>query len=182
VVAERRAVDELLGHGGGLVLVAGDLLDDDAALLVELGLVDLRPADEVGEEVERLHRALGAHGDVEGHEVVRRVGVQRAAHALGRLVDLAVVVELLAALEHEVLEEVRHAVLLGRSVRAPASNATRMVVARVPGRWIRCSGRPLASVVEVICAMDPHRCTRGCTHRAARASRLIWTADGDRRT
>jgi hypothetical protein len=36
VVAERRAVDELLGHGGGLVLVAGDLLDDDAALLVEL--------------------------------------------------------------------------------------------------------------------------------------------------
>ena len=43
----------------------------------------------------------------------RRVGVERAAHPLGRLVDLAVVVVLLAALEHEVLEEVRHAVLLG---------------------------------------------------------------------
>ena len=60
----------------------------------------------------RLHRRLGADGDVEGDEVVARVGVQHAAHALGRLVDLAVVVVDLAALEDEVLEEVGHAVLL----------------------------------------------------------------------
>ena len=113
VVAEVRAVDELLGHRGGLVLVALDLLDDDAALLVELGGIDLRAPDEVGEQVDRLHRRLGADGDVEGDEVVRGVGVQRAAHALGRLVDLAVVVVDLAALEHEVLEEVGHAVLVG---------------------------------------------------------------------
>ena len=112
VVAEVRAVDQLLGHGGGLVLVALDLLDDDAALLVELGGVDLRAPDEVGEQVDRLHGRLGADGDVEGDEVVRGVGVQRAAHALGRLVDLAVVVVDLAALEHQVLEEVGHAVLV----------------------------------------------------------------------
>jgi hypothetical protein len=50
---------------------------------------------------------------------LRGVGVQRAAHALGGLVDLAVVVVDLAALEHEVLQEVRHAVLL-RALRAGA--------------------------------------------------------------
>ena len=43
---------------------------------------------------------------------MRRVGVEHRAHPLGRLVDLAVVVVLLAALEDEVLEEVGHAVLL----------------------------------------------------------------------
>ena len=70
VVAERGAVDELLGHRRRLVLVALDLLDDDAALAVELAGVDLRAPDEVGEQVDRLHRRLGAHGDVEGDEVV----------------------------------------------------------------------------------------------------------------
>jgi hypothetical protein len=80
VVAERRLVDELLGDHRRLVLVALDLLDDDAALAVELLGVDLRAADEVGEQVDRLERRLGAHGDVEGDEVVRRVGVERPAH------------------------------------------------------------------------------------------------------
>src|SRR6185295_19399072 len=42
VVAERGAVDDLLGHGRRLVLVALDLLDDDAALAVELRGIDLR--------------------------------------------------------------------------------------------------------------------------------------------
>src|SRR3954453_13595154 len=47
----------------------------------------------------------------------------------------------------------------GRSVRAPASNATRTVIARVPGRSIRCIGRPLGSVVLSIFAMLPrYRC------------------------
>ena len=75
--------------------------------------IDLRAADEVGQEVDRVGRHLGAAGDVEGHQVVRRVGVEHRAHPLGGLVDLAVVVVLLAALEHQVLEEVRHPVLLG---------------------------------------------------------------------
>ena len=42
-----------------------------------------------------------------------RVGVEHGAVALGRLVDVAVGLVLLAALEHQVLEEVRHPVLLG---------------------------------------------------------------------
>ena len=113
VLAERRAVDELLGDRRRLVLVALDLLDDDAALLVELVGVEVRAPDEVGQQVGGLGGRLGAHGDVERDEVVRGVGVQRAAELLGGLVDVAVVRELLAALEHEVLEEVRHPVLLG---------------------------------------------------------------------
>ena len=113
MVAERRAVDQVLGDHRRLVVGAGDLLDHDAALAVELLGVDLRAADEVGQQVDRLAGHLGAAGDVEGDEVVRRVGVQHRAHPLGGLVDLAVVVVLLAALEHQVLEEVGHPVLLG---------------------------------------------------------------------
>jgi hypothetical protein len=112
VVAERRAVDQVLGHHRRLVVCPRDLLDDDAALAVELLGVDLGTADEVGQQVDRVARHLGAAGDVEGHEVVRRVGVQHGAHPLGGLVDLAVVVVLLATLEHQMLEEVRHPVLL----------------------------------------------------------------------
>src|SRR4029079_10683541 len=43
----------------------------------------------------------------------RGVGVERRAHPLGGLVDLAVVVVLLAALEYEMLQKVGHPVLLG---------------------------------------------------------------------
>src|SRR3954452_18518401 len=41
----------------------------------------------------------------------------------------------------------------GRSVRAPASKATRIVVARVPSRATRWIGRPLGAVLEVICGI-----------------------------
>ena len=113
MVAEGRPVDQVLGEHRGLVLGAGDLLDHHTALAVELGGVDLRAPHEVGQQVDRLGGHLGAAGDVEGHEVVRRVRVEHGAHVLGGLVDLAVVVVLLAALEDQVLEEVGHAVLLG---------------------------------------------------------------------
>ena len=113
MVAERRAVDQLVGDRRRLVLVALDLLDDDAALLVELVGVEVRAADEVRQQVGGLDSGLRAHRDVERDEVVRRVRVQRPAELLGGLVDVAVVGELLTALEHEVLEEVGHPVLLG---------------------------------------------------------------------
>ena len=54
----------------GWSLVARDLLDDDAALAVELLGVELRAPDEVGQQVDRLQRRLGPGGDVEGDEVV----------------------------------------------------------------------------------------------------------------
>ena len=95
VIAERGAVDQVLGDDRRLVVRARDLLDHDAALAVELLGVDLRAPDEVGQQVDRLGDDLGAAGDVEGDEVVRRVGVQLRAHRLRGLVDLAVVVVLL---------------------------------------------------------------------------------------
>ena len=113
VVAERGAVDQVLGDDRRLVVRAGDLLDHDAALAVELLLVELGAADEVRQQVDRVPDDLGAAGDVERDQVVRRVRVELCAHPLGGLVDLAVVRVLLAALEHEVLEEVGHSVLLG---------------------------------------------------------------------
>ena len=119
MLAEGRAVDQVLGQHRRLVLRACDLLDDDAALTVELLGVDLRATHEVRQQIERLGGDLGAEGDVERDQIVRRVGVQHRAHRLRGLIDLAVVVELLAALEHEMLQEMGHPVLL-RAFRARA--------------------------------------------------------------
>ena len=113
VVAEHGLVDQVLGHDRRLVVGARDLLHDHAALAVDLVAVDSRPADEVGQQVRRLHRLRGARGDVEGDEIVARVRVEHRADPLGGLVDVAVGRVLLAALEHQVLEEVSHAVLVG---------------------------------------------------------------------
>jgi len=52
-----------------------------------------------------------------------------------------------------VLEEVAIPFSSGRSVRAPASKATRMVVARVPSSATRWIGRPLAAREELICGI-----------------------------
>jgi hypothetical protein len=113
MVAHRRLVDQVLGQRRRLVVGAGDLLDHHASLAIELLGVDVRAPDEVGQEVGGLEGSLGPGRDVEGDEVVARVGVELRAHAFGRLVDVAVGRVLLAALEHQVLEEVGHPVLLG---------------------------------------------------------------------
>ncbi len=113
VLAERGLIDEVLGDRRGLVVGARDLLDDDATLAVELVGVDPRPADEIGQQIARLGAALGSDRDVERHQVVARVRVEHRADPLGRLVDVAVGGVLLAALEHEMLQEVGHPVLLG---------------------------------------------------------------------
>ena len=116
MIAERRPVDQVLGDRRGLVVGAVDLLDHDAALAVELLGVDPRAAGEVAQQVDRLRGGLGADGEVEGDEVVARVRVQHAPEPLGGLVDVLVRRVLLAPLEHEVLEEVGHPVLLGALV------------------------------------------------------------------
>ena len=113
VVAERGPVDQVLGHGGGLVVGPGDLLDHHAALAVELLGVQARAPHEVGEQVGRLQRGLRPHGDVERHQVVACVGVELGAQPLGGLVDVAVRRILLPALEHQVLQEMGHPVLVG---------------------------------------------------------------------
>jgi hypothetical protein len=103
----------VLGHHRRLVVGACDLLDDDTALAVELLGVDPRASDEVGQQVGSLPRALGARGDVKRDEVVAGVGVEDGSDPGRGVVDVAVSLLLLTALEDEVLEEMRHPVLLG---------------------------------------------------------------------
>ena len=53
VLAEGRAVDQVLGDHRGLVVGAVDLLDHDAALAIELLGVEPRPSDEIAQQVDR---------------------------------------------------------------------------------------------------------------------------------
>jgi hypothetical protein len=112
VLAEGCTVDQVLGDRRRLVVGAVDLLDHDTALALELLAVEAGTRYEIGQQVDRGGRALGADGDVEGDKIVARIGVEHAPEALGGLVDLFVGRVLLAALEDEMLEEVRHPVLL----------------------------------------------------------------------
>ena len=112
VLAVGRLVEQPVRHVGRLVVGARDLLYHHAALTIELVGVDARSADEVRQQVDRGHGGLRAARDVERNHVVRRVRVELRAHPLGRLVHVAIRGIGLAALEDEVLEEVRHAVLL----------------------------------------------------------------------
>ena len=98
----------------GLVLALPLLVLDDAALLVEPCLIDGRPhvAHPVGFHPQR-HVERSRRHDL---EVVRPVLVRRPVHAGGAdpVEGLeVVVVEVLAAVEHQVLEQVREAGLAG---------------------------------------------------------------------
>ena len=109
----RGAIEQLVRDRRRLVVGARDLLDHDTALAIQLLGVEAGASDEIAQEVDRRHRGLRPARDVKGHEIVRRVGVQLRAQPLRRLVHVAVGGVLLAALEDQVLEEVRHPVLLG---------------------------------------------------------------------
>ena len=154
VLAERRPVDQVLGDHRRLVVRARDLLDHDAALAVEFLGVDLRTPDEVGQQIDRLGGDLGAARDVEGDEIVRRVRVEHRAHRLGGLIDLAVVVVLLAALEDEMLQEMGHTVLFG-AVRSALRRR------RPRARWWsgwgapRCTGEGRSAGRKTRCAPWP---------------------------
>src|SRR5205807_1759730 len=58
-------------------------------------------------------------GDVIRNQVVARVGVEDGADPLRRLVDVPIRGVLLAALDHQVLEEMGHAILLGQLRAGP---------------------------------------------------------------
>ena len=109
-----RSLHQLVDAAVGLVLALPLLVLHDAALLVELRLVD--GAEQVPHAV-RLHPEHGVEG-AQRHvlEVVGAVFVRGAVEVGGAdpLEHLeVVVVEVLAAVEHQVLEEVREAGLAG---------------------------------------------------------------------
>ena len=147
MVAEHRAVDEDVRQVRGLVVGAGDLLNHDAALLLQLVGLEARPADEVGQEVDRLDDPVGPDDDEEGDDVVAREGVHPRTQDLGGGVDVAVGRMVLPALEDHVLEEMRDPVFLrALDPRAGVEGDDRSD-ARVPSMPMRKSGSPLASVV-----------------------------------
>ena len=113
MVAEGCLVDQVLGHHCGLIVGSSDLLHHHTALAVELVRVDPRSRDEVRQEVRGLEPAFGPRGDVERDEIVTGVRVQDRADALCRAVHITVRGELLAALEHEMLQKMGHPILLG---------------------------------------------------------------------
>ena len=95
--AQDRAAERLAGEGGLLeqiehqvvrrVLDLADLLHDDAALARELGLVERRVLQDVGQQVDRERQVVGQHAGVVGGVLARGVGVELAADVLDRLGD-----------------------------------------------------------------------------------------------
>ena len=105
-----------------VVLVHGDLLEHDLALLLELALVEARAPDHVGHRVERLGQMDVEHAGVQRGRLLAGARVELGAHRVEELVDLQRAVALRAPEEH-VLDEVRQAgvgrVLGGRARADP---------------------------------------------------------------
>ena len=105
----QQVMDQILRR----VLVHGDLLQDNAALLFQLRLIHRGVDHQVGEDVHRQFEVLVNHLGVEAGAVAAGEGVELTAdgvHFLGNLAGGA----LFGALEYHVLQEVAKAALLGR--------------------------------------------------------------------
>ena len=92
------------------------LLEDHALLLRDLGLVEPRVEEHVGEDVERDVARLRPAADVVARELLAREGVELAADRVDLGGDRAGGGPALRALEEHVLGEVRDALGLGRLV------------------------------------------------------------------
>ena len=113
MVAEHRLGDQVVHELLRRVLVHRDLLEHDLALGVEL--LEQRREDHVAHHVERRLEMVVGHAGVDERVLARRRGVQLAAEPVEDLGDLERV-EPLAALEQQVLDEVRDARLRRRLV------------------------------------------------------------------
>ncbi len=123
--AQHRPPHRLVGKGAlleiieddvvGRVVGLADLLQDDGALAFELGRVEGRVLQDVGEDVERERHVLLQHLGVIGRALARGIGVEVAADRLDLLGDGAGAAPL-GALERHVLEKMRDAVDLRRLV------------------------------------------------------------------
>ena len=118
-VAVQHDLGELLvGHVHGVVRVHGELLEDHAALGLELVRVDQGGGEHVREDLHGHRQVLVQHAGVVDGGLLGRAGVGLPAHAVegGRDVHRGARGR---ALEEQVLEEVRGAVALGRLVTGP---------------------------------------------------------------
>ena len=123
--AQHRPAHRLIGEGAflemieddvvGRVVGLADLLQDDGALALQLGRVEDRVLQDVGEDIERERRVFFQHLGVIGCAFTRGIGVQVSADGLDLLGDGAGAAPL-GALERHVFEEMGDAVDLGRLV------------------------------------------------------------------
>src|SRR3954449_13162030 len=120
VVAEYRLAEHVEDLVLRVVLVHGDLLEHDLALLLELALVEARAPDHVGHHVEGLGEVDVEHARVHRRRLLAGARVELGAHRVEQLVDLERLVARRPAEQH-VLDEVRQAGLgpaLGGRARA----------------------------------------------------------------
>ncbi len=119
MVAEHRLGDQVVHELLRRVLVHRDLLEYDLALGVEL--LEHRREHHVAHHVERRLEMVVGHAGVDERVLARRSRIQLAAEPVEDLGDLEGV-EPLAALEQQVLDEVRDARLLRRLVACTGSD------------------------------------------------------------
>ena len=108
VLAEDAARRQVVHEIGRVVLDHRDLLEHDLALGLERVGLEARARGHVAHDVERQRQVLVQHAHVHDRRLARRVGVELGAQAIGHAGDLDLV-EALAALEQQVLDEVRDA-------------------------------------------------------------------------
>ena len=108
VVAEDAAGSEVVHEIGGVVLDHRDLLEHHLALGLERLVLEARARRHVAHDVERQRQVLVEHAHVHDGRLARRERVQLGAEAIGDARDLDLV-EALAALEQQVLDEMRDA-------------------------------------------------------------------------
>ena len=118
MLAEHAARGEVVHEIGGVVLDHRDLLEHDLALGLERLGLEARARGHVAHHVERQRQVLVEHAHVHDGRLARRERVELGAEAVGDARDLDLVVAL-AALEQQVLDEVRDAGL-GRPLVARA--------------------------------------------------------------
>ena len=98
-------VDDVVGQVARLA----QLLQHDILLAGEVASVEMRLADEIGDQLDAEFEMFAEQPGLEGGLVARRIGVEIAADILDRLGDLARVAAT-GALEHHMLEQVGEAV------------------------------------------------------------------------
>ena len=112
LIPKLHPAEQLMHHILGGVLLHGDLLQDDAALLVQLPFIQGGVQGHVAEDVHRQGQILVNHLGVEAGAILARKGVELAAHRvhlLGNLPGIA----LLRPLKNHVLQKVRKPILPG---------------------------------------------------------------------
>ena len=97
---------------GGVVVDHRDLLEHHLALGLERLGREARARGHVAHDVERERQVLVEHAHVDDGRLARREGVQLGAEPIGDAGDLDLV-EAPAALEEQMLDEMRHARLGG---------------------------------------------------------------------